>query len=298
MSIECKRNVGIYELHGIGVRSELPIAALLKNHRVDVEVSWGEPFVVDAGNPGGRILAEFTSPTGSGYALAENGAGYILRFFSTCEFRIRHDLKAIRVHLDPRAEPGFASLLLAGNVLATILTLAGGCILHASAVAFGGAVLVFVGASGMGKSTLAAVLCANGGRLVTDDVLRVELANHGAFCYPGTTEIRLRPSAAPLASGFNSSAVAPTADQRIGIRLDGISSRAPVHSIVLPQPSRQTRALALRRLGARDALLRLLRYPRILGWQAPDLVSREFRNLATLVRTVPVYLAEVPWGPP
>src|SRR5439155_24182481 len=54
----------------------------------------------------------------------------------------------------------------------------------------------FVGAPGMGKSTLAALLCASGADLVTDDVLRLSPDGAALRCCFGPAEIRLRSNAA------------------------------------------------------------------------------------------------------
>ncbi len=65
-------------------------------------------------------------------------------------------------------------VLLAGNLLAIVLGLRGAAVLHASAVELNGAAIAFVGPTGAGKSTAAALLCAAGGAIVGDDAARVE----------------------------------------------------------------------------------------------------------------------------
>lgn len=52
------------------------------------------------------------------------------------------------------------------------------------------------------------------------------------------------------------------------------------------------------RLEPRDAAFALLRFPRIVGICAPTLQAREFLRMAEVARSVPMFIADVPWGPP
>src|SRR5439155_1523704 len=143
----------------------------------------------------GRVLACLGG--GGGYTHAATGRGYTLRFHATCEFRVSRDGRVIRVHATPGTTPETVAILVGGHVTALLLTLAGECVLHASAVAVDGAAIAFVGSPGMGKSTLAARLC----------------------------------------------------------------------------------------------------HPKIRGWHAEDVVQRQFQTLGRVAAVVPVYRADIPWGP-
>lgn len=61
----------------------------------------------------------------------------------------------------------------------------------------GGRAVAFIGSSGIGKTTLKALCCAAGARLVTDDVLRVEPRDGEGWCFHGTCTLRLRPAHRP-----------------------------------------------------------------------------------------------------
>jgi hypothetical protein len=82
-------------------------------------------------------------------------------------------------------------------VLAQVLPLAavlrGMEILHASAVEMAGQAVAFLGGSGVGKTTLAARIVARGARLVTDDVLAVDVANGSVRAHRGGTVARVDP---------------------------------------------------------------------------------------------------------
>lgn len=63
--------------------------------------------------------------------------------------------------------------------------------LHATVVDCGGWTVGLLGESGAGKSTLAAFLIAQGGELVTDDMLRVAFAAGAVLAYPGPNRLKL-----------------------------------------------------------------------------------------------------------
>jgi hypothetical protein len=70
---------------------------------------------------------------------------------------------------------GLESVVLGGMGLATVLMLRGHLLLHASAVVRGRGGGRGGRQVGMGKSTVATLLCGSGALMVTDDVLRVDL---------------------------------------------------------------------------------------------------------------------------
>jgi hypothetical protein len=88
---------------------------------------------------------------------------------------------------DPRA---FAANVL-NFVLAVALTLQGEEPLHGTAVRLQNRAIGLLGESGTGKSTLAAYLLADGGALVTDDMLRIGFVTGEAMAYPGPARLKL-----------------------------------------------------------------------------------------------------------
>lgn len=296
------KHIPTYRLHGLSIRSDLPLHAPLEENAVaDLDVSWGENVAIPSVPPAGRVIAGRCLGNGSGYSLTETQDGHTLRFYGICEFRIARDRRSVRVQLAPETNPEMACVLFAGNLIAVLLGLAGHAVLHASTVEVGGAALAFVGNSGMGKSTLAALLCAGGARLITDDLLRVEANGDGYHCFPGTSELRLRTSAVLVADQFPAACRAPTIDGRIGVRLANKEARGPLpalKAIVIPHPSRACEALRLERLTIARAHFRLLAFPRVGGWLSQEPKRRQFQALAGVAQRVPVFEAEVPWGPP
>ncbi len=300
MSAQSGNPAEVYTLHGLQVRSEIPLGARsITGAAPDVTVVWGDRCAIADDAPAGKIIVQFSLPDGRGYTHTQTEAGYILRFHSVCEFQLDRELRLVRVILAPGGDPEFAGILLAGNVLAFILTLRGECVLHASAVEFAGGAMAFVGRSGSGKSTLATLCCASGAKLIADDLLRLAMTDEQVRCYPSMAEVRLRPGAAALADLFPADAARSTADHRLAIRLDAAMEPKPrLDAIVLPRPHRTCQTLRVERLPAAQALYLLSSYPRVAGWQDEELIRRQFEGLARVVKTVPIFQAIIPWGPP
>jgi hypothetical protein len=292
-------NEGAYLLHGLRVRSEIPLAERVSaGLSYDVDVRWGQRIAIPAERPPGRLLA-LRDPDFGGCTIVETESGHTIRFPSECDFRISSDHRSVVVDVAPGFDDGFVPIVLTGNVLASMLGLQGECVLHASGIYVEGWTLAIVGGTGMGKSTLAALLCANGARLVSDDLLRVDADGGRPRCYAGTTQIRLRPKAAELAAEFPPNAREPTADGRIGVTpLQAEGRTFDLDAVLIPLPSRMDEQLGIRRLPKKEALVALLRYPRVLGWEENAPIRRHFEVCAQIAERVAVYEATIPWGPP
>jgi hypothetical protein len=191
------------------------------------------------------------------------------------------------------------SILAAGTLMAFKLITAGHLVLHASAVRICGRGLAFIGASGMGKSTMASLMCADGAALITDDLALVTIAGDHALVTPGATESRLRPGAIQLTELFTSPTTRLTSDGRIAVTLPhGGNDALALDAIVIPVPSREHEKLELTALTPAQSLILLTQFPRIPGWTGGEVLSRQFALLGALVQRVPAYVAVIPWGPP
>ncbi len=170
----------------------------------DVDVHWGEDIEDSGAPPSGQPIASFVHDNVAWYTAAASDSGY----------------------------------LLAETVTASLLALRGETVLHASAVAIDGAAVAFVGQSGRGKSTIAALLCVAGAELVTDDVLTVD-PGPPVMCAGGASELRLRQAAAKIGQGRPGTSSRRTADDRLALAVKAAPQRPlPVAAIVIPSPSR------------------------------------------------------------
>jgi hypothetical protein len=310
----------LYRIHGLVVESEIPLLAgssaegeksnprgedptseSAADTAPDYRVVAGAPVKCPDSPPTGRILAELRD-NGYGFWATEDRSDpgtWTLRYAGICDVTLERRRRMITVRSASDADPALIPIFVEGNVLAHALAADGALALHASAVEVGGEALAIIGPSGAGKSTLAALLCAAGARFVADDVLRVDSADTGPICFPGTRALRLRPAAASLVAGIEADAVEQTADGRTRV-LPTCRAEAPLRlrAALVPEPSREEPSLAVRRLDAVDGFKELIRHPRLAAWRSPDQIARLFHLTADVAPGIRVYRATVPWGPP
>lgn len=291
-------------LYGLVVDSEVelhqdrPAAARIP---ADVRVRLGDRVAARLPTPAGSVLASLDDSSGAQYSVVRLDDGrLVMRVHAACDFELSEDLSDVVVRPALGAPAGLASVLTTGAMLALQLYLRGELVLHASAVDVGGAAVAFVGRSGMGKSTMAALMCAGGASLITDDVLRVDGDGEWPVARLGASELRLRKGADQLVGHFERRpGRRVSADQRQVIKpTDAAMDRLPLAAIVVPVPRRDIVELTLAPLSQKQALFALLGFPRLPGWSDPVVIRRQFSACAAMLATVPVYAANVPWGPP
>jgi hypothetical protein len=194
----------------------------------------------------------------------------------------------------PGDEPWSWQRFLVGRVLPWAAVLRGREVLHASAVAFDGRAVAFVGPSGAGKTSLATRLLLRGARLVTDDVLAVERRGDGTIvAHPGAALLALRPA--------ELEALAPGDLARLGTVL-GESGKTYVEADRVPGPL-PLAALCFLARGAdgpiervgRPGLQLLLGSTFNASIRTPDRLRRQFELSADIAEAVP--LLRVPIGP-
>ncbi len=289
-----------YRLYGLRIQSELPLTAPVadESDEVNLIIRRGEELPAAATAPQGEIWAKADFGNGFGVQLTKLESGWSLFYPQTGEVRLSNDLRSATAHALP-GKDAILPLLLIGSVPAWWLSLGGEAILHASAVAVGDEAVAFIGASGMGKSTLATLLCSAGASLITDDVLRLRPEGESFRCHWGTGELRLRPNAASLAERFPPENASRSTDGRATLRLAPPEQRLPrLRAILIPHPSREQRELETEQLTLVQASFHLNGYPRVYGWQVDEPRRRQFALFARLAETVPVFRVKVPWGPP
>jgi hypothetical protein len=289
----------VYVQCGLRLRSEvelhLPVSL---GGEWDVDVNWGADIDDTSEPPEGEVFAASDSADGWWYRATSTPTRHVVRFRNCGEVTISNDLTQVEVRRDPSGRSELLPILMAGTVSALLLTLRGATVLHASAVMVDGTALAFVGQSGRGKSTLAALMCLDGAELVTDDVLTVD-PGPPVTCLGGASELRLREAAAPIADSRPDGTTRATADSRLAVSLDRAPLQPhPLSAIVVPAPSRTATEIEIRLLPPSTALFWILSFPRVHGWCRADVLSRDFAVLSQLVNRVPVYDVTVPWGPP
>lgn len=293
-----------YQLYGLDVVSAFDLhqaRPARESGLAEVRVSLGAPVAARLPEPPGTVVAGVSAPDNLGYSIARSDDGsHLMRFHGACDIAISPDLRDVEVRPALGAPDGLAQVLTVGAMLAYQLYVRGCLVLHASAVDVGGSAVAFAGRSGMGKSTMAALMCADGGRLITDDVLRVDDWPVAPRVRLGASELRIRKGAESLVSRFDApTPVRASADKRSVLQLgDDADDELPLAGIVIPSPSRDHGTLSLDVLAPKAALFTLMGFPRLAGWRDKAVLETQFTALASLLRSVPVFVAHIPWGPP
>jgi hypothetical protein len=286
----------IYRLYGLNLSCDFVLPAPeVHDATADVNISLEVGGPVQDESPSGELLAEISLPSAN-YFITEESTAFRMRFPDICDVSIARDWSSVQVSVATNALVPLAQVLVAGNILATILTLQGHCVLHGSAVEGPRGTIGFIGPPGMGKSTLAATCCESGMKLVTDDVLVVDRSEHGLSCRLGPNRLRLRESAYELLRMPIDAD--QTHDGRASAAFTPASGDTSLSSLVLPRPSRDAADMQVERIAESKALMELTRFPRTLGWRAPAVLESSFRWNALLARSVPIYSVTLPWGTP
>ncbi len=295
-----RESPGVYLQCGVRLRSEVELALpLAEGSAWDVDIRRGAEVHDTSAAPPGDVIAAYESQGGENwYTATRTESGYRMRFRECGEFEISGDLTRVVMREDPAGRTELLPILLAGTVSALLLNLRGHVVLHASAVAIDDVAMAFVGQSGRGKSTMAALMCVDGADLITDDVLRVE-PGPPVTCIGGAPELRLREKAGSIARAQSTTALRTTADERLAFAPPVTDVRPrPLAAIVVPSPSRTAAQVEAEIIEPSGALFGLLAFPRVHGWRDKAVLAREFATLSQVVNQVPVFEATIPWGPP
>jgi hypothetical protein len=289
----------VYYFAGLRVGSSLPFAARVVEGPADVVVVRGEDRPVPNERPSEEVIAERVVDGSAWYTFAQCGEEVLGRFYGLVDFEIDRTGRRVTYYRDP-ADRDMVAILIAGSLVAYLLSSAGRLVLHASAVEVDGSAVAFVGFSGQGKTTVATLLCAEGYPLVTDDLLPVDPGPEGVTCAPVGIELRVREKVEALLQRFSSGEVrGRTVDDRHAVAppLTRVE-RLPLATLVIPWPDRAATSVSARRLLPGEAALLLARCQRIEGWTAPSQRRAQFNSISAVVSSVPVLEMRVPWGPP
>lgn len=277
-----------YHLYDLTIHSHMPLPELMPTRLATADV------VIRAGRlPAGGTGEEYGRP----YAVG--GAGDIgVGWPHLGRFLVRGQDEII-VDALPSADDRLVRLGLLGTVFAMLLQRRGLLVLHASAVAIQGQGVVFLGAKGQGKSTLAASLCSRGHRLLADDVVALDLGHaDGPLVLAGFPQLKLWPDAATCVVG-DATHLAQLTDEyeKLGYDVSGhfTSAKSPLRSIYVLAEGDRVRTQLLR---PQEALAQLISHSFLarLGNAAlqGSVGAAHFRQCAQVVHSTPLRVLERP----
>lgn len=245
--------------------------------------------------PAWATVDHLRSADGSWYRIRYDYRGHV------ADFSIRCDGSEITVHAGEGEADSEVANLIEGPILGRAMRLAGQPCLHATALAVDGKAVALMGASGVGKSSLAWALVQQGCTLVTDDMVGLAPGPEGLFVQPGRARLRMWPDVAERLGvrGGDSRVLFPTTTEmeKIGVRDPAVFEERPVrlHAIyrVLPRDP-ELAAPSIVAMPASERLAELA--ANLHGMIAPGRAERqrELMLLAKVAATVPVCSLTLP----
>lgn len=220
------------------------------------------------------------------------GAGYLLRFPALADFEISADGRAVCCWPAPRIPENTVEHLYLNQVLPLARSRQGKLVFHASAVEINGAAVTFMGASGKGKSSLAASFATSGYRFLTDDGLMVEARDGSYQVMPSHPSIRLwQDSEAAL--------IAPGTPAAPGLQFTSKSRFLAGDRIAFcdsPRPLRRVYflgdggapGLRFERMKPAEALIELVKHSFLLDIEERVMLAAHFDELSGLA-SLPIY---------
>ena len=252
-------------------------------------LKWERGPVRRQDSPPGRMIGESVTPDGTAWSqVYRTEGGYLLRFPSLADFEIAPD--GARVHSWPAREldDDTERHLYLNQALPLALSRRGQLVFHGSAVEVDGEAIVFLGASGRGKSTLAAAFAVRGSRFLTDDGLIIEPRGAEFWVRPSHPSIRLWDDSrdAVIGSGVvASTALRWTAKGRFlaGDRLAFCAEPRRMRTAYFLGEG-ATAAIEFSRLRWQDALIELVRHSFLLDPEDKELLAAHFERVSSLAR--------------
>lgn len=242
---------------------------------------------------------EWKTPDGAiwtGFYRMENS--YLIRFPDLADFRVSFDGREVMAYPAPGISQHTINHLYLNQVLPLALGRQFKLVLHASAVEVGDGALAFLGASGRGKSTLAASFATSGFGFLTDDGLQLERTESGYVIRPSHPSIRLWDDSS-LALMPESIVLAPPVEYTPKSRF---LAGGDVLFCDTPRPLRgvyflgegKTDKVSIEPIGGRDAMVELVKHSFLLDIEAREMLAHHFAQLTDMVKTRMFFLLDYP----
>ena len=181
-----------YSLFGDCLRSELAFEDL--RPLANATPRWTLRMVTEKPPDNGDVIGEVVDAI-CAIRLSKHDDGFRLSHSCTADYDISDDGSSIACRPINSVDLESLRYDIANRVMAVAFHAAGALCLHSSAVQIDGGVIAFLAPKGYGKSTLASALIGSGAKLVTDDMLAVELLPE-VRALPGILGLRLRDDSA------------------------------------------------------------------------------------------------------
>ena len=214
--------------------------------------------------------------------------GYLVRIFKLVDFEVFSSGTQVTIHAVPGVSPHTVEHLYLNQALPLALSLQNKLVLHGSAVEIENLAVAFLGASGRGKSTLAASFSANGFRFLSDDGLLIDKEGNNFIIRPGHPSLRLRDDSREVIAkrpGQTESVIDHNAKSRF-LADDKFSfcaeNRALAHLYFLGDGS--SAGVSITPVSSQKSVIEMMRHCFLLGVDERELLAKNFQRLAELAR--------------
>ncbi len=237
---------------------------------------------------------EWVLPDGTLWAqFYRTGRGYLLRFAELADFEVSADGRAVSAWPCPGTTKDTLEHLYLNQVLPLALGRQGEQVFHGSAVEAPSGALVFLGASGRGKSTLAASFALAGHRFLSDDALLLAPRAGGTYAVlPSHPSIRLWDDSKDALVGHSADlgpAVQYTAKARLlsGAALAFCNQERPLRRMYFLEAGDATQVQCAP-MSPAEALMGLVGHSFLLDIEGRESLSTHFSQVAALAE-LPVF---------
>jgi hypothetical protein len=203
------------------------------------------------------------------------------------KFFIRNGCEII-VDVPPGIDFSLVRPHILGSGMAFVLRQRGFLVLHASCVAKGDEAIAFLGGSGWGKSTLASAFHQHGYRLITDDVMAIQMDTSIPQVWPSFPEVKLLPDAADVLQVSDRTALPQPLGYKQTQRLDAQFTTQPV-SLKQVYVLRLGEQHQIEPMSRSQSFVELIQHSRaIKTLRDPSVMVQHFHQCSELVKVVPM----------
>jgi hypothetical protein len=281
-----------YRAFGLNIESEVDMNEIEEScfEKSDVRISYGhveKPKNVSKEDKHGNTI--YKKKNGKITSYVEGFGGFKIE-----------NRNSIKVHPEKDPEKTGFRFFVFGTGMALLLHVRGVVVLHGSAICIKNKIIGFIGNSGSGKSTTAALFNSEGYPLFTDDVLAVDIENDKVMAYKGSPYIKLNPDSAERVTGKRASRlgkVYPSSPKRVYEPKNEkkLDKREVEKIYVINRKSRKksTEKVSEKKIGGEESCMRLIEnayVPRLLGKEA--ICAEHFEKTCIIASKTKVCLLE------
>lgn len=274
-----------YRIFGVGLESDVPLPELPQSptSRPALRARLRRRSV-PAATPGWRRVHR------DGVMDVSRRPGeWRIRFPRLADFVVSERETLVTATADRRIPLETIRHLLIDQVVPLVLSARGQVIVHGSAVCGRGGGCLIAGESGAGKSTLAVSLAMAGWKLLSDDLVRVQIAAGGARAIAAYAGARLWPDVLSLTLAPGLTRIAHYTDKR-RMPLAAFRGRTAASCVLrrMYLLAGEADAVRMETLHPREAVVELLRQATRLETASAAAERQRLETLSVLCETVPV----------